>query len=256
MRTTRQPTRQPTMAALELRGVFQHVAGRAALLDIELRLERHEWLLVVGPNGAGKSLLSRLALGLDRPSAGQVWILGQEANRLGQAALLALRRDIGAVLQGGRLLGDATVIENLLLPLRQYPLGRERMARAARLVIALLQLDGLEDQLPRALSLGQQRRVELARALIHQPRLLVWDSIGEGLDAGGTRDILRLLQSLRPHRPLALLATSHDPELIGLGWDRVAVLERGQRLFAGVPDALPAAMAADLAVRAALGGHP
>lgn len=243
-------------AALSLDGVYQHVGGRMALNDIRLNLPEGAWLLICGPNGAGKSLLTRLILGLDRPSAGTIQVLGHDLARLGGGAMKRLRREIGAVLQRGSLLTDHAVLENLLLPLRDAPMTRNDMARAARLVMTLLGLDGLENHLPRALSLGQQRRVELARALIHRPRLLIWDGLSDGLDPTAARDTLAVLRGLRENQRLTLIATDNVPDALAGTADRVAVLDRGRLLFEGAVTDLEAASARRFELRAVLRGRP
>ncbi len=243
-------------AALSLDGVYQHVGGRMALNDICLNLPEGAWLLICGPNGAGKSLLTRLILGLDRPSAGTIQVLGHDLARLRGGAMKRLRREIGAVLQRGSLLTDHAVLENLLLPLRDAPMTRNDMARAARLVMTLLGLDGLENHLPRALSLGQQRRVELARALIHRPRLLIWDGLSDGLDPTAARDTLAVLRGLRENQRLTLIATDNVPDALAGTAARVAVLDRGRLLFEGAVTDLEAASARRFELRAVLRGRP
>lgn len=242
--------------ALRLESVYQHVGGRMALNDIRLALHEGDWLLICGPNGAGKSLLTRLILGLDRPSAGTVQVLGRDLARLGWSAMTRLRHEMGAVLQRGSLLADQSVLDNLLLRLRDAPLTRNEMARAARLVMTLLGLDGLENHLPRALSLGQQRRVELARALIHRPRLLVWDGLSDGLDPVVARETLAVLRGLREHQRLTLIATDNLPDALGGTADRIAVIDRGRLLIEGTLAELESAAASRLELRAALWGKP
>jgi len=246
----------PASPALELTGVFQHVQGHAALADIDLRLQVGEWLLVAGPNGAGKSLLTRLVLGLDEPSAGTIRVLGEPIQGLDWRAMTRLRGRLGAVLQGGSLLEGMNVIENLLLPVRDLPGGRRRLAREARLVMALLRLDGLENHRPRSLSVGQRRRVELGRALIHKPELLVWDGLTDGLDPAAARDTLQVLREQRETRQLTLIATDNDPDVLGDTCDRIAVLERGRLVFNGTPNDLVRALPERLDLRYLLHGRP
>ena len=256
------PCRRPPEAtssdpAVELDGVFQHVAGRCALEGVTLRLDRGDWLLLVGPNGAGKTLLTRLILGLDGPSAGTGAGPGAGPRHpRAQGPCDRLRGQVGAVLQGGSLLEGLTVLDNLLLPLRQTGATRAEMARAARLAITQLQLDGLEGELPRGLSLGLRRRVELARALIHRPSLLVWDGLTEGLDPAGVRETLDLLRQQHANRELTLIATDNRPAELLVDGTRVAVLARGRLLFDGPPQALTEAAQRDLELRYVLAGHP
>jgi ABC-type multidrug transport system ATPase subunit len=243
-------------AALELTSVFQHVNGHCALSDLTLSLDPGEWLLLVGANGAGKSLLTRLILGLDVPSAGRVHVFGEDLAETRVRDMQRLRARMGAVLQGGSLITDLTVLENLLLPLRATSQSQAEMARAARLIVTRLRLDGLENHLPRGLSLGQQRRVELARALIHRPDLLVWDGLTDGLDQPGSREIQALLLELRETEKLTFIATDNRPDLPLLVPDRVALLDRGRLLFLGSPEMLAGEAQRRLEIRYLLRGHP
>lgn len=242
--------------AVAIEGVFQHVAGRCALDGVSLAVAPGEWLLLIGPNGAGKTLLTRLILGLDAPSSGSVRVLGRLLSALGHRATRRWRAEVGAVLQGGSLLEGLTVLDNLLLPLRGTGATRGEMARAARLAVTQLQLEGLEGERPRGLSLGQRRRVELARALIHRPRLLVWDGLTEGLDPAGVRDTLDLLRQQHANRGLTLIATDNRPADLLASGTRVAVLERGRLIFDGTPEALQDAAGQSLELRYVLTGRP
>ncbi|AHF05046.1 dioxygenase [Marichromatium purpuratum 984] len=249
------PSSDPTPPpALAIAGLYQHVAGHSALADLDLTLPAGEWLLICGPNGAGKSLLSRLVLGLDHPSAGTIALFGQDLARLDGGAMRQLRRRLGAVLQGGSLLADRSVLENLLLPLRETPLRRAELARAARLVVTLLRLDGLEHHPPRALSLGQRRRVELARALIHQPDLLVWDGVGDGLDPSALGEILEMLDTVRRNRAMTLIAIDNTPAALLAHCAHALVLDHGRAVYAGPSAALREAAAERIELRAALRG--
>jgi ABC-type multidrug transport system ATPase subunit len=243
-------------AALEIDEVYQHVGGRCALADLRLAVPEGTWLLIVGPNGAGKSLLTRIVLGLDAPSAGTVRVLGEDIQGLSWHAMTRLRARIGGVLQGGSLLETHSVIENLLLPLRALPGGRQRMAREVRLVMTLLRLNGLENHRPRSLSLGQRRRVELARAMIHRPDLLVWDGMTDGLDPAAARETLQVLRETRGYRQLTLVATDNRPDALAGVCDRIAVLDRGRLAFQGSPTELDRALPERLDLRYMLHGRP
>jgi len=243
-------------AIVSIEGLFQHVAGRCALEGLSLAVAPGEWLLLVGPNGAGKTLLTRLILGLDTPSAGTIRVLGQRLSTLDARAARRWHAQVGAVLQGGSLLEELTVLDNLLLPLRGTGASQAEMARAARLAVTQLQLEGLEGERPRSLSLGQRRRVELARALIHRPRLLVWDGLTEGLDPAAVRETLDLLRQQHASRGLTLIATDNRPADLLASGTRVAVLARGRLIFDGTPQALQDAAQTSLELRYVLSGRP
>jgi ABC-type multidrug transport system ATPase subunit len=241
---------------LRLSNVFQHVNGRCALDGVSLSLWQGEGLLLIGPNGAGKSLLVRLILGLDNPSAGQVELFGEQLDTAAERRIQRLRLRVGAVLQGGSLLDGLTLLENLLLPLQQTAMDREAMTRAARLVMTQLQLDGMENRHPRGLSLGQRRRAELARAMIHRPQVLVWDGLTDGLDLPAVRDIIEVLRVQQQSRSLAMIATDNSTLDAILPGDRVAVLDRGRLIFDGTRSELEQARDERLELRYILEGHP
>ncbi|MGB5732973.1 MAG: ATP-binding cassette domain-containing protein [Thiohalocapsa sp.] len=235
--------------------LFQHVGNRCVLNGVSLQVARGEGLLLIGPNGAGKTLLTRLMVGLDPPSSGRLLLFGQDLATLDDRGMRALRRRVGVVLQRGSLLDGLTVLENLLLPLREMRMRRDDMARAARLVMTQLQLDGMENHRPRSLSLGQRRRVELGRALIHHPDLLVWDGLTDGLDLPAVRDIFAVLRVQQQARGLTVVATDNSTlEAIGDA-DRVAVVDRGRVLFDGTRDALRVALAERLELRYVVEGQ-
>jgi ABC-type transporter Mla maintaining outer membrane lipid asymmetry ATPase subunit MlaF len=245
---------QKPLIALEQ--VFQHVNGRCTLSDLRLQVHPGDSLLLLGPNGAGKSLTLRLMLGLDQPSAGRIQLFGQDLAQLSDARMNRLRQRIGAVLQGGSLLDELTVLDNMLLPLRTRQQSQTQLARAARLVITQLQLDGMEHRYPRALSLGQRRRAELARALIIRPQLLICDGLSDGLDQPALRDILETLRIQRESQGLTLVATGNALHALIRDEDRVAVLNRGHLLFSGPRAELETSAATDLTLRTILEGHP
>lgn len=219
--------------AIHLQRVFQHVDGRCVLSDINLRIPAGQVFFLLGPNGAGKTLMLHLLAGLHTPSSGRVAVLGEDWSRLSNSSRAALRKRIGMVFQNGSLLGDLTVLENILLPLRREPLTRNQLARRARLMMTRLHIDGLENLYPDALSGGMLKQVELARALIHQPELLIWDEVLDGLDWDAAQEVLNLVRNERTLREMSLILTSHRPKLITGLADRLGFLERGCLRFTG-----------------------
>jgi len=231
----------PSADAVHLSGVFQHIDDRCVLSNIELRIPRGRVFLLLGPNGAGKTLLMHLLTGLHRPSVGDVSILGEPINQLSAARRATLRRHIGMVFQRGSLIGDLSILDNILLPLRCESLRRAEMARRARLIMTRLHLDGMENLYPDALSGGLLKRVELARALIHRPQLLIWDEILDGVDAASAHEVLNLIKNERTLGDMTLILTSHRQSLMTQLAEQVGILDQGRLIFNGSPAQVQAA---------------
>ena len=242
-------------AAIVLKGVFQHVNGRAVLADIDLTIEQGEIFALLGANGAGKTLLLRIITGLDTPSAGYVEILGRDLKRINASELSALRHELGMVFQGGALLNDLNVVENLLLPLRSSRMSGKQMQRVARLIMTRLRLDGMENFYPFQLSGGVARMVELARALIHRPALLLWDELLDGLDPAGVQAVVEHLKQEQEIFNMSLLFTSHQVGGAVAMANRIGVLSGGRLLFVGTGKQLDAATPSSLALRYAVTGR-
>jgi ABC-type lipoprotein export system ATPase subunit len=195
-----------------------------ALDGIELDVASAETLAVMGPSGCGKSTLLHLLGGLERPSAGQVWLAGKRIDELSEKALARLRRHaIGFVFQAFHLMDELTAVENVELP----ALLAGRSPRAARGRAAeLLERVGLADRakhLPTALSGGERQRV--ARALSNEPLVVLADEPTGNLDSAATLDVLRLLDSLRAAGQTLLIVT-HDSRIAATA-DRLISMRDG-----------------------------
>ncbi|MCI0653841.1 MAG: ATP-binding cassette domain-containing protein [Methylococcaceae bacterium] len=220
-------------SVVEFENVFQHANGRSILKGISFSIRQGESFALLGPNGAGKTMMLRLIIGLDRPSAGRIVVLGQDYDRLTAAELSRFRPSLGMVLQGGALLNGLTVAENLMLPLRASGQPVDSMWRKARLILTQLRLDGLENLHPHELSGGVLRKVELARALIQKPKLLLWDELLDGLDPASVIEIEDHLAREKRTRDMTVLFTTHQTSGALQVANRVGVLDNGKLLFAG-----------------------
>jgi ABC-type lipoprotein export system ATPase subunit len=217
-------------AVLRARGLekrYGHGVALVRALDgVELDVATGETLAVMGPSGCGKSTLLHLLGGLERPSAGEVWLAGRRIDGLGEKALARLRRQaIGFVFQAFHLMDELTARENVELP----ALLAGRSPRAARRRAAeLLEQVGLSDRaehLPSALSGGQRQRVAVARALSNEPLVVLADEPTGNLDSAATLDVLRLLDSLRAAGQ-TLVVVTHD-ERVAATADRLISMRDG-----------------------------
>src|SRR6202042_2247008 len=182
------------LRARGLRKEYGRAAGLVRAVDeVDLDVAAGETVAVTGPSGCGKSTLLHLLGGLDRPSAGELWLAGERLDQMGERALARLRRDaVGFVFQAFHLMDELTAVENVELP----ALLAGRSPRAARRrATGLLDQVGLADRarhLPSALSGGQRQRVAIARAMANDPALLLADEPTGNLDSEATLDVLRL----------------------------------------------------------------
>ncbi len=224
------PPAGPGAPLLQVRGLGR-VYGRGeaavtALQDVSFSVERGSFVSIVGPSGSGKSTLLHLIGGVDRPTAGTVFVDGTDLGALPESRLAVFRRrQIGLVYQFYNLIPALTVEENLTLPLLldRRPIDRGHlMELAARL--------GLADKLhalPNQLSGGQQQRVSVGRALITRPALLLADEPTGNLDTKNSAAILALLQQFHRQLGQTLLLITHDPAIARQA-DRVLSLRDGR----------------------------
>jgi putative ABC transport system ATP-binding protein len=199
------------LACKGLRKVLHSGTERLQILDgIDLEVAPGECLAILGPSGSGKSTLLGLLAGLDRPSAGSVWLDGERIDQLSEDELSLLRRrEVGFVFQSYQLLGNLTALENVLVPLElaEVPGARQR-------ALEVLQQVGLENRrhhYPVQLSGGEQQRVALARAFAPRPSLLFADEPTGSLDPATGERVLELLFGMREGATLVLV--THDSEV-------------------------------------------
>lgn len=212
--------------------LFDHVTktyanqNRPALDDVSLEVEKGEFVFLVGPSGSGKSTFLRLVLREERPTAGQVWVLGKELNRLSNWKIPALRRQIGTVFQDFRLLPNKSVFENVAFALEV--IGKPR-SQIRKVVPEVLEVVGLEDKMerrPDELSGGEQQRVAIARAFVNRPLLLIADEPTGNLDPNTSVGIMKLLDRINRLGTTVIMST-HDAQIVDQMRRRVIELDAG-----------------------------
>ena len=204
-----------------------YLAGSFALRDVSIELGKGEFVFLTGPSGAGKTSLLKLLFGAERPSEGQIVVLGRNIARLGHAAIPPLRRRIGVVFQDFKLLSRRTVEENVALAL-QVTGTPPRETRAK--VFAVLKQLGLQHRrfhYPLSLSGGEQQRVAIARALVNEPEILLADEPTGNLDPDLTVEIMDLIASTALRGTTVVVAT-HELEIVRRYGKRAVRLEGGR----------------------------
>ena len=231
-------------ALLEARGVRKVFAGGdgqplEVLRAVDLEVHRGEFVAIVGTSGAGKSTLLHLLGALDRPSGGDVWLDGSRYADLDVNALAELRnRKLGFVFQFHHLLREFTALENVMMPLLIGGMGQRRARSRAEELLSLVGLAGRMTHRPAELSGGEQQRCAVARALVHDPSLVLADEPSGNLDHANADRLHEVFFRLAREYETAVVVVTHNRQLAGRA-DRILMLEDGRLAAVGSVDAIP-----------------
>jgi putative ABC transport system ATP-binding protein len=218
----------PIVLAHGLEKIFRSGTQQVhALRGIDLTVEKGEFVALVGPSGSGKTTLLNLLGALDRPTAGELLVLGKEIGTLGKHARAQLRlHALGFVFQAYNLVPVLTARENVEFVLELQGMGPERHARAEE-VLKELNLADLADRRPAELSGGQQQRVAVARAVAARPSLVLADEPTANLDGENAEVLMHLMRDLRDRHGMTFIFSTHDPRVVAHA-QRVITLVDGQ----------------------------
>ena len=216
------------MALVEVQNIWKAFDGHSVLRNVSMVVEKGTAAAVLGKSGAGKSVLLKIIIGLIKPDAGSAIIDGKDVVALRRKEMNALRKTMGYLFQGAALYDSMSVRENLAFPLeRQVSLSSEELNDR---IVTQLRLVGLEssiDKMPSELSGGMKKRVGLARALITNPRIMLYDEPTTGLDPITSREISYLMRGLQERYQLTSIAVTHDMQCAKIIADKVAILHDG-----------------------------
>src|SRR5579862_841843 len=204
-----------------------------ALKDVSMTIARGEFVALMGPSGSGKSTLLHLTAAMDRPTGGEILVLGQDLRALGERAIARWRNEhIGFVFQSFNLIPVLTAIENVELPLKLTNLKRKERLEHAATALNLVGLGDRMNHLPRQLSGGQEQRVAIARAIVTDPDLLLADEPTGNLDASSAQEVLTLLSRLNKEFGKTIVMVTHDPHAAAFA-TKVRHLEKGEMVAEG-----------------------
>ena len=233
-----QPLNQ-TSPIVDIRKLDYSVNGRPVFAGLDIEIPRAKITAVMGPSGTGKTTLLRLITGQVLADSGEIQVAGDNLRAISRANLYVLRRRMGMLFQNGALLTDLSVFENVAFPLREHTDLTERLIR--QLVLTKLQAVGLRgaaELMPAELSGGMSRRVALARAIVMDPELLIYDEPFVGLDPISLGVILRLIRRLNDTLGITSIVVSHDVSEISKIADQVFLLSGGKVVAGGTPQEL------------------
>jgi phospholipid/cholesterol/gamma-HCH transport system ATP-binding protein len=227
------PTNNHSGVSLQVRGLRKSFDGQEVLKGLDFEVEPGEIFVIMGPSGSGKSVLLKQLIGLEPPDAGEILINGESI----QSPEIASKYRLALVFQSGALFNSLTVGENVGLYLTEHRLKPpDEIARIVAEKLEAVGLKGTEDKMPSELSGGMKKRAAIARALVIEPQLILYDEPTSELDPLSSVVIGEEILHLQRRIHVTSLVVSHDRDLAFGVADRIAVINEGRILIIGTPD--------------------
>jgi len=222
---------------IRFRGIKKAFADNQVLAGLDLDIPRGKTTVILGPSGTGKSVLVKLLVGLMEADEGQIFVDGVDITQAGVHEMFAFRKRVGMLFQDGALFDSMTVAENIAFPLlRHSDLSEEAVVAAVRMRLDQVGLPGTEDLLPSELSGGMRKRVSLARAIVLEPEILLFDEPNSGLDPITSDEIDALIARMKAELGITFIVISHDIVGAFAIADKIAMLYKGHLVAEGSPE--------------------
>ncbi|HYT59767.1 MAG TPA: ABC transporter ATP-binding protein [Haliangiales bacterium] len=222
---------------IEVRQLKKSFGSQRVLEGVDLRVQKGESVVIIGRSGGGKSILLKHLIGLLSPEEGDVLIEGESIARMSERPLLGVRRKFGMLFQGAALFDSLTVAENVGFALRREgKLTENEIAGKVGETLEMVDLGGTQDKKPAELSGGMRKRVGLARAIIYQPQIVLYDEPTTGLDPIVADSIDQLIVRIRERLAVTTVAVTHDMRSARRIGQRILMLHQGRIHFSGTPD--------------------
>jgi phospholipid/cholesterol/gamma-HCH transport system ATP-binding protein len=227
-RDTNERRRHERDVFVEFRGIHKAYGSKQVLRGVDLKVYRGEVLVILGGSGTGKSVTLRHMLGLEAPDAGRVIIEDEDVTDLPEEELYRVRKKFGMLFQSGALFDSMTVFENIAYPLREHTeVTDEELVRVVREKLELVNLPGAEQLMPVDLSGGMRKRVGLARSIVLDPKMILYDEPTTGLDPITAQKINELIIDLQSKLSVTSVVVTHDIQSAFSVGDRIAFLNKG-----------------------------
>lgn len=219
---------------IEYRNIWKSFGPKTILKGVDLMVEQAEIVFIVGSSGAGKSVLVKHLVGLLKPDQGDIYLDGQEISRLSEPEFYPIRKRVGYVFQHSTLFDSLTILENLVLPIRQHrKVSKKESRERAMEKLKLVRMEHVAGRYPAELSDGMRKQVAIARTLTMEPAYVIYDEPTTGLDPLAARRVDRLIREMSDQLGVTSMVVSHDLTSIFTISDRIALLYKGEFLFDG-----------------------
>ncbi len=237
------------MSLLEINQLNKAFGGLSAVLDVSIKIKENELIALIGPNGAGKTTMFNLITGVYKPDEGDIIFKGEEIQ--GLPPYTVCKKGIARTFQNIRLFNDLSVLDNVkialhkdvpysmlatVLRLPSYFKGEKAIENKAIELLDIFNLKNKKDEIASNLPYGEQRRLEVARALATHPTLLILDEPAAGMNPNETQDLMKLIKRLKEEFNLTILLIEHDMSLVMGVCERIYVLDYGQLIAEGKPE--------------------
>jgi phospholipid/cholesterol/gamma-HCH transport system ATP-binding protein len=222
---------------IRFEGVVKSFGSRKVLDRLDLEVRRGETLAIMGPSGTGKSVMLRHAIGLMQPDAGKVIVDGHDLSTISRDELALLRRRMGYLFQEGALINWMNVGDNIALPLRENTdKDEDEIRELVEEKLSMVHLDEVWEKMPSEISGGMRKRVGLARALVTDPEIVLYDEPNAGLDPETSMSTNRLIKELSDALDITSIVVTHLVSCVRTVADRVVLLEKGRIVFSAPPE--------------------
>jgi phospholipid/cholesterol/gamma-HCH transport system ATP-binding protein len=222
---------------IEARNLQKSFGAQKVLDGVSFRIENGESVVIIGRSGGGKSVLLKHLIGLLKPDSGEVLIDGENIELMNERQLLRVRRKFGMVFQGAALFDSMTVAENVAFGLRRHEdLTEAEIAKRVAATLEVVDLPGTEDKNPAELSGGMRKRVGLARAIIYEPQVVLYDEPTTGLDPIVSDSIDHLIMRVRDHLNVTSVVVTHDMRSARRVGQRILMLHDEKIHASGTPE--------------------
>jgi phospholipid/cholesterol/gamma-HCH transport system ATP-binding protein len=224
--------RDRAIPAIEFKHVQLAFDDRIVLRDLSFRVMKGETRIILGGSGGGKSTIIKIVLGLLKPDAGQVFVDGEDITNYNEVQMMRVRKKIGMVFQEGALFDSLSVYDNVAYRLHEQKVPEDEVEKEVRRMLRFVNLEDAVDKMPAELSGGMRRRVGIARALIGDPKIVLFDEPTAGLDPPTARTICELAMKLRDLEDVSSIFVTHEMNNLDYLCSEYAVVnEKGEVVF-------------------------